>query len=59
MPPRQPADAGLRPRSLGEACRESGLDEDGERCPTCVLRELCESETRWLVGRGERPRYLN
>jgi len=59
MPPHYPNDAGLRPRSLGEACREMGLDDDGERCPTCPLKELCESEARWLVCRSERPRYLN
>jgi hypothetical protein len=55
MPPRDPAGARPRPRSLGEA----GLDEDGERCPNCTLKQLCENETRWLVCRGEPPRYLN
>ena len=59
MPPRYPTNAGLRPCSLGEACRESGLDEEGERCPRCALKELCESETRWLVRHNEKPRYLN
>jgi hypothetical protein len=59
MPPRYPAGAGPRPRSLGEACRKAGLDEDGERCPDCALKQLCENETRWLVCRGELPRYLN
>jgi len=59
MPPRYPADAAPRPRSLGDACREAGLDDDGERCPACALKQLCESETRWLVCRNERPRYLN
>jgi len=48
-----------RPRSLGDACRELGLDDDGQRCPECPLKTLCESEERWLVCRGERPRYLN
>jgi hypothetical protein len=59
IPPRYRADAGHRPCSLGEACRESGLDEGGERCPNCALKQLCESETRWLVSRSELPRYLN
>jgi hypothetical protein len=35
------------------------LDDDGQRCPECPLKTLCESEERWLVCRGERPRYLN
>jgi len=59
MPPRDSTDGRLRPRSLGEACRETGLDDEGERCPACPLRHLCENETRWLVCRSERPRYLN
>jgi len=37
------------PRSLREACQSIGLDEDGARCETCPVRELCESELRWLV----------
>jgi hypothetical protein len=44
---------------LGEACRALGLDEDGERCHRCPLKEMCESETRWLVCRTDPPRYLN
>ena len=59
MPPRYPAGSGYRPCSLGEACRESGLDEDGQRCADCALKQLCESEARWVVCRGERPPYLN
>jgi hypothetical protein len=59
MPPRYPVGSGLRSCSLREACRESGLDEDGERCPNCPLKQLCESEARWLVCRTEKPRYLN
>jgi hypothetical protein len=38
-----------RPSSLREACVKMGLDRDGARCPDCPLRELCESELRWLV----------
>src|SRR5580700_8861288 len=45
MPPRYPAGAGPRPRSLGEACRKAERDEDGERCPDCALKQLCENET--------------
>jgi hypothetical protein len=59
MSPRYPNDARLGPRSLGEACREMGLDDEGERCPVCPLKERCESETRWLVCRTAPPRYLN
>ena len=36
-------------RSLGEACRETGRDEGGRRCPYCPLWDLCMSEDRWLV----------
>ena len=37
--------------TLGEACRETGHDQGGERCANCPLRNLCESEDRWLVKR--------
>lgn len=37
------------PRPLLEACRASGHDRAGGRCPLCPLRVLCESEERWLV----------
>jgi len=42
-PPRRP------PCSRREACTGAGLDRDGDRCPDCRLRELCDSERRWLV----------
>jgi hypothetical protein len=62
MPPRRPpkADPQRRSRrlSLGEACRENGLDALGQRCPACPLKALCVSETRWRVRRPPRPRYL-
>jgi hypothetical protein len=45
-------------RSLGEACRELGLDAHGMRCPACPLKVLCMTETRWRVPRTPRPRYL-
>jgi hypothetical protein len=35
--------------SLREACSRAGLDRNGERCPTCPVRDLCQSEVRWLV----------
>ena len=37
------------PCSLREACVRAALDRGGERCPTCALRELCQSEVRWFV----------
>jgi len=59
MPPRSANDVRLRPRTLGEACRALGLDNDGERCAECPLKQLCENETRWLICRTDAPRYLN
>ena len=41
--------AGAPPCSLREACVRAGLDRGGERCPTCPVRELCQSEVRWLI----------
>jgi len=37
------------PRPLREACQRTGLDQNGGRCATCPLRQLCQSEERWLV----------
>lgn len=37
------------PCSMREACARALLDRGGERCPTCPLRELCQSELRWVV----------
>jgi hypothetical protein len=60
-PPRRakPATPAKRPchRTLGEACRELGLDSHGMRCPVCPLKVLCMTETRWRVPRN-RERYL-
>jgi len=46
--------ASLYPRSpslsLREACRKAGCDDDGRKCFACPLRELCETEERWLVA---------
>jgi hypothetical protein len=35
--------------SLRQACARAGLDRGGRRCPDCPLRDLCQSELRWLV----------
>jgi hypothetical protein len=37
------------PRTLRDACRQTGRDNGGERCPICPVRDLCESDDRWLV----------
>ena len=37
------------PCSLREACTRAGLDRGGERCPDCPVRDLCDSEQRWVV----------
>jgi hypothetical protein len=62
MPPRRPQKATVERRarrlSLGEACRENGLDAFGQRCPACPLKALCVSDTRWRVHREPRPKYL-
>jgi len=62
MPPRlSKVDAPAPParrRSLGEACRELGLDTHGMRCPACPLKVLCVTETRWRVPRVRRPRDM-
>jgi hypothetical protein len=42
-------------RSLREACQLAGRDDNGERCPICPLKELCDSEARWLVQRTIGP----
>jgi hypothetical protein len=36
-------------RTLRDACRQVGCDNDGARCPVCQVREICESDERWLV----------
>ena len=49
------SDTGKRPQaaappcSMREACARAFLDRGGERCPSCPLRELCQSELRWVV----------
>jgi len=40
--------------SLKEACQEIGRDEGGRRCRDCLVRDLCEDESRWLVRRDDR-----
>jgi hypothetical protein len=44
--------------SLRQACRKTGYDDNGRRCPGCPLRELCESEERWLVRLADRSRMI-
>jgi len=34
---------------LRDACRKTGHDHGGKRCPACRLREICQREQRWLV----------
>lgn len=46
-------------RSLGEACREAGRDEDGRRCAHCPIKDLCMSEERWFVKRYAHRPYRN
>ena len=45
------------PCSLRQACAKTGLDRDGERCPSCPLKALCQSELRWLIQTEPMPRY--
>lgn len=45
-------------RSLLEACRAAQCDDSGRRCPHCPLRDLCQSEARWLVQRSLPPAPL-
>jgi hypothetical protein len=35
--------------TLRAACRRTGYDQLGRRCPGCPLKDLCESEERWIV----------
>jgi hypothetical protein len=44
--------------SLQQACRKTGYDNSGKRCPGCPLRELCESEERWLVRLADRSQLV-
>jgi hypothetical protein len=52
--------AGVYPLSpaltLREACERTGSDDAGERCPSCPIRALCESENRWLIELVPRSR---
>jgi len=40
--------------SLRQACRTTGYDDRGKRCPGCPLKELCESDERWIVRLTDR-----
>ncbi len=52
--PKPPQTLRSRPMTLGQACREAGLDAHGMRCPPCPLKVLCVTETRWRVRREQR-----
>jgi hypothetical protein len=43
-------------RTLRDACRQSGRDENGLRCAICPVKDLCESDERWLVKLTSRSR---
>ena len=43
---RQPLSPAL---TLRQACRKTGHDNEGVRCPACALKDLCDSEERWFV----------
>ena len=42
--------------SLRDACEQTGHDDAGQRCPSCPLKGLCASETRWLIELVPRSR---
>ena len=43
---------------MRQACRKTEYDDSGRRCPGCPLRELCDSEERWLVRLADRSRMI-
>ena len=45
----QAAAPSAAPCSMREACARALLDRGGARCPDCPVRELCQSEARWVV----------
>ena len=34
----------FEPRTLREVCRAKDGEDDGRRCPTCCVREFCETQ---------------
>ena len=44
--------------TLREACRKSGFDEEGVRCAVCAVREMCDSDERWIVSLNARSRLI-
>lgn len=44
--------------TLRNACRKTGHDDGGKRCPACPLKDLCESEERWFVELASRSRLI-
>jgi hypothetical protein len=43
------------PRILREVCRAMGGDDKGRKCPTCSVREFCESQARRAENSGAAP----
>ncbi len=41
--------------TLRDACRQTGHDGGGNRCPFCPVKDLCDNEERWLVELGSPP----
>ena len=44
-----------KPRILREACRAMGGDDNGRKCPTCCVREFCESQARRVGDTASAP----
>jgi hypothetical protein len=40
----------FRPRTLREVCRSRGSDDNGRSCPSCSLREFCETQAARSAG---------
>ena len=45
-------------RTLREACRATGNDWGGKRCPGSSVKDLCKREERWLVELRSRARHV-
>ncbi|MND03900.1 hypothetical protein D3C83_239430 [compost metagenome] len=41
-----------QPRILREVCRAKGDDDDGRGCPSCCVREFCETQAG-RIGCGD------
>jgi hypothetical protein len=40
----------MRVRLLRDVCRAAGGDEDGRRCPTCSICDLCAKQVQRAEG---------